>query len=155
MNLAQLNIARLRYPLESPEMKDFVDALPEINGLGDASPGFVWRLTDEGGGDATSLRYFGEDVIVNLTVWESVQSLRDFIYHTRHLEYMRRRREWFDHEGLPAYLVLWWIPLGHKPTLEEAKERMEHLVKHGPTAEAFTFRQPFPDPSGVLTQTGD
>jgi Domain of unknown function (DUF3291) len=155
MNLAQLNIARLRYPLESPEMKDFVDALPEINGLGDASPGFVWRLTDEGGGDATSLRYFGEDVIVNLTVWESVQSLRDFIYHTRHLEYMRRRREWFDHEGLTAYLVLWWIPLGHKPTLEEAKERMEHLVKHGPTAEAFTFRQPFPDPSGVLTQTGD
>jgi Domain of unknown function (DUF3291) len=144
MSLAQLNIARLRFPLDGPELKDFVDGLPEINALGDSSPGFVWRLTDEGGADATALRPFEDrdDILINMSVWESLESLRDFIYHTKHLEYMRRRREWFDHNGLEAYAVLWWVPQGHIPTLAEGKERLEHLIKHGPTPEAFTFRDP-------------
>lgn len=148
MNLAQLNIARLRYPLDAPELKDFVDGLPEINALGDASPGFVWRLTDDGGADATALRPFEgrDDILVNMSVWESLESLRDFIYHTKHMEYMRRRREWFDRHGLEAHLVLWWVPKGHVPTVAEAKERLEHLIKHGPSPEAFTFREPFAVP---------
>jgi len=144
VNLAQLNIARLRFPLDGPELKDFVDGLPEINALGDASPGFVWRLTDGGGADATALRpYEGEDdILINMSVWESLDSFRDFIYHSKHLEYMRRRREWFDHSGLEAYLVLWWVPEGHIPTVAEGKERLEYLIKHGPTREAFTLRDP-------------
>lgn len=150
MNLAQLNIARIRFPLDGPELKDFVDGLPEINAMADASPGFRWRLTDGGGADATALRPFeGEDdILINMSVWESLESLRDFIYHTRHLDYMRRRREWFDHNGLEAYLVLWWVPEGHVPTVAEGKQRLEHLVKHGPTAEAFSLRESFPAPSG-------
>jgi hypothetical protein len=147
MNLAQFNIARLRYPLDGRELKDFVDALPEINSLGDRSPGFVWRLTAGETDDATGLRPFGTDeVIVNLTVWESLEALREFIYHTRHLDYMRRRREWFDYAGIEAHLVLWWVPDGEIPTVEQAKQRLEHLVKHGPTSHAFTLRQPFPRP---------
>jgi hypothetical protein len=146
MNLAQLNIARLRFPLDGPELKDFVDGLPEINALGDNSPGFVWRLTDEGGADATALRPFEDqdDILINMSVWETLESLRDFVYHTKHLEYTRRRREWFDHNGLQAYLVLWWVPAGHIPTVAEGRERLDHLIKHGPTWEAFTFRDPFP-----------
>ncbi|WP_117211835.1 DUF3291 domain-containing protein [Allorhizocola rhizosphaerae] len=141
MNLAQLNVARMRFPLDSPEMKDFVDALPEINALGDASPGFVWRLQGDNG-DATGFRPFGtDDVIINLTVWESVEALRDFIYRTTHLEFMRRRREWFTYEGLKNHLVLWPVPVGHTPTIEEAKARLDHLDTHGPTPHAFTLRQ--------------
>lgn len=143
MNLAQLNIARLRFPLDGPELKDFVDALPEINALGDNSPGFVWRLQDESG-DATGVANpFGKDVILNLTLWESVEALRAYIYHTPHLEFMRRRREWFDHEGLPETLVLWWVPEGHLPTVDEAAERLAHLAQHGPTEHAFTLRKSF------------
>jgi len=146
MNLAQLNIARLRFALDGPELKDFVDGLPEINALGDSSPGFIWRLIDEGGADATALRPFEDrdDILINMSVWESLESLRDFIYHTKHLEYMRRRREWFDHCGLEAYVVLWWVPEGHIPTVAEGKERLEHLMKHGPTPGAFTMRNPYP-----------
>ncbi|GIH05962.1 hypothetical protein Rhe02_40290 [Rhizocola hellebori] len=144
MNLAQLNIARLRFPLDGPELKDFVDALPEINGLGDASPGFVWRLQDDSG-DATGVANpFGEGVIINLTVWESVEALREFIYRSPHLDYMRRRREWFDHNGIEAHLVLWWVPEGHTPTVDEAAERLAHLEKHGSTEHAFTLREPYP-----------
>jgi hypothetical protein len=146
MNLAQLNIARLRFPLDGPELKDFVDALPEINGLGDSSPGFVWRLQDESG-DATGVANpFGEGVIINLTVWESVEALREFTYRSPHLDYMRRRREWFDHVGLEAYLVLWWVPVGHTPTVDEAAERLAHLEKHGSTEHAFILRAPYPKP---------
>ncbi len=145
MNLAQLNIARLRFPLDSPELKDFVDGLPFINALAESSPGYVWRLQDDSG-DATHIANpFGEGVIINLTVWESLEALRDFIYRTHHLEYMRRRREWFDHEGLPAYLVLWHVPDGHLPTIEEAADRLKHLVEHGPSEHAFTFREPSRD----------
>ncbi len=143
MNVAQLNIARTRFPLDSPEMKDFVDALPEINGLGDRSPGFVWRLQDDNG-DATSFRPFGrDDVITNLTVWESVEALRAFTYQTAHLDFMRRRREWFDYEGLQNHLVLWGVPSGHQPSFAEAKARLEHLDAHGSTPHAFTLRHPF------------
>lgn len=152
MNLAQINIARVRFPLDGPELKDFVDSLPKINALAEASPGYLWRLTDDGGADATGVRAFEqEDILLNLTLWESVESLRDFAYQTEHLEYMRRRREWFDYQGIPNHMALWWVPDNHLPTVEEAKDRLEHLTKHGPTAYSFTFRDSFPAPSEVVS----
>lgn len=145
-HLAQLNLARLRAPLDSPELADFVALLPEINGLAERSPGYVWRLQDDSG-DATALRPFEPDVIVNLTVWQSVGSLRDFAYRTAHLEPMRRRRDWFVPFGQP-YLVLWWIPAGTVPSVAEAAGRLDRLRRHGPSPEAFTLREPYPAPKG-------
>jgi heme-degrading monooxygenase HmoA len=141
-HLAQLNIARLRAPIDSPVLADFVARLAEINGLGERSPGYVWRLQDESG-DATAFRPFEPDVAVNLTVWESVEALRAFVYRSAHLEPMRRRRDWFLPFDGP-YLVLWWIPAGTLPTLEEAGERLALLRRIGPSAGAFTLREPFP-----------
>lgn len=143
-HLAQLNIARLRAPLDSPELAGFVSRLSEINALAERSPGYVWRLQDESG-DATALRPFEPDVIVNLTVWESVESLREFTYRSGHLEPMRRRRDWFVAPGGP-HLVLWWIPAGTVPTVAEAGDRLARLTRHGPSRDAFTFRAPHPAP---------
>ncbi|MBY8873782.1 DUF3291 domain-containing protein [Micromonospora sp. PLK6-60] len=146
-HLAQLNIARLRSPIDSPELADFVAQLPEINGLADRSPGFVWRLQDDSG-DATALRPFAPDVIVNLTVWQSVESLRGFVYRSAHLEPMRRRREWFVPLDGP-HLVLWWIPADALPTITEAAERLALLHRDGPSAAAFTLREPHPAPGAL------
>ncbi|MFY1669259.1 DUF3291 domain-containing protein [Plantactinospora sp. WMMB334] len=145
-HLAQLNTARLRAPLDDPLMADFVADLPALNGLADASPGFVWRLRDDDGADATALRPFGPDLLVNLTVWESVSALRDYVYRSPHLESLRRRREWFHPAGTDPYLVLWWLPAGELPTLNEARARLDRLARTGPTSAAFTLRHPFPAP---------
>ncbi|GAA3195145.1 DUF3291 domain-containing protein [Actinocorallia longicatena] len=143
MHLAQLNIGRLSAPLDSPLSAGFADALEEINALADGAPGFVWRLVGEGGGDATSVRpYDDPDVLVNMSVWESRETLFDYVYRSAHMEYVRRRREWFQHLG-EVISVLWWVPEGHVPTVAEAKERLEHLRAHGPSPEAFTFRKAF------------
>jgi hypothetical protein len=142
MNIAQLNIARLVAPLDSPELKDFVGLLDEINELADTSPGFVWRLQDDAG-DATSFRPFGDDVIVNLTVWESVDALYAYTYRSAHLPVLQRRREWFARSARP-HLVLWWIDKSARPTLAEAERRLAQLEEHGPTPRAFTFRNQFP-----------
>ena len=141
-HLAQINIGRMRAPLDTPVMADFVAQLDEINALAEASPGFVWRLKGEGN-DATSLRPFDDDfIIVNMSVWESLDDLRAYVYKSAHTAVMRRRREWFE-QFESAYVVLWWVEAGHIPTVGEAKERLQHLDAHGPTAEAFTFKQPF------------
>lgn len=140
-HLAQFNLARMRYPLDHPAMADFVARLDDINALADASPGFVWRLQDEGG-NATALRPLGEDMIVNMSVWESVETLDAFTYRSDHVAVMRERKRWFE---MPkeAHLTLWWVPAGHRPTVIEAKARLDHLRRHGPTSYAFTFRTPF------------
>ncbi|MGW6913355.1 DUF3291 domain-containing protein [Kitasatospora sp. NPDC054939] len=137
-HLAQLNIATLRHPIDDPRTAPFVELLDPVNAAADAAPGFVWRLVEEGTGDATGLRPAGEDVIVNLTVWESQEALWDFTYRSGHLEVMRRRREWF-HRHVDAHLVLWWVPAGHRPTVDEALERLTDLQTHGPSPRAFTF----------------
>ncbi|WP_410674178.1 DUF3291 domain-containing protein [Amycolatopsis sp. cmx-4-68] len=143
-HLAQLNIARLSAPLDSPELADFVERLPEINGLAERSPGYVWRLQDESG-DATGLRPFEPDIIVNLTVWQSVETLRDFVYRTAHVEPLRRRRDWFLPVDGP-HVVLWWIHADTIPTVEEAQKRLDLLRLNGPSPEAFTLRDPYPAP---------
>ena len=147
MHLAQVNIALPRKPLESPALAEFVAALEPINALADASTGFVWRLqTDEG--DATGIRAFGDDrLIVNLSVWESLQALRAFVYSSGHRDVLRRRREWFERLG-EAFVALWWVPAGTLPTVADAEARLERLREHGPTPYAFTFRESFP-PAGA------
>ena len=144
-HLAQVNIARLRGPLSSPLLADFVAALEPINALADASPGFVWRLQTEDG-DATSILAFEDErILVNLSVWTSIEVLGDFVYRSRHAAVMRRRREWFE-QMTDAYVVLWWIPAGHIPAVDEAKARLALLEANGPTSDAFTFREPFAAP---------
>lgn len=138
--LAQLNIARLKAPLDSPELSEFVASLDRINALAEASPGFVWRLKDESGNATAIPTPFGADMVVNLSVWRDAESLHEFAFRSAHVEVMRRRREWFQ-KMAEAYLVLWWVPAGHRPDAAEAARRLEHLRRNGPTPEAFTFRE--------------
>ncbi len=141
-HLAQLNIARMLAPLDDPIMADFVANLERINGLAETSAGFVWRLKDDSG-NATSLRIFDDDMlIINLTVWESVEALHEYTYYSDHAEMYRRRRDWFEKLEIPA-VVMWWIPVGHIPTLTESKERYDLLHQRGATPQAFTFKQRF------------
>jgi heme-degrading monooxygenase HmoA len=143
LHLAQVNIARMNAPLGSPEMAEFVARIDAINGLADGSPGFIWRL-QTGTGDATYLRPYDDDrVLFNLSVWKTVEALRAYVYKSVHSEVMRRRHEWFGKfDG--AYLALWWIPSGHVPSVDEAKQRLAHLERNGPTPTAFTFKTLFP-----------
>lgn len=147
-HLAQLNIAQLLAPLDSPQLKDFVDNLERINTLAEQSEGFIWRLQTEEG-DATALRPFGEEVIVNLSVWASVEALHQFVYRSAHAPIMSRRREWFARMA-NTYMVLWWIPEGHEPSVEEAKQRLDLLQNQGASAQAFSFKQVFEQPSKVF-----
>ncbi|MGI5178259.1 DUF3291 domain-containing protein [Dactylosporangium sp. CA-152071] len=142
-HLAQLNVGRTVGPKEDPRMAGFYGDLDRINAIADGWPGFVWRLVDDGGADATSLRPFGGDLLVNLSVWESLETLRDFTFRSGHLDVLRRRREWFVPLG-DVYAVNWWIPAGRIPTVEEAGERLDLLRRKGPSSDAFTFRDPFP-----------
>ncbi len=146
-HLVQINIARMKAPLEDPIMQEFVAGLDPINALADAAPGFVWRLQDDSG-DATSLRPFPDDyLIVNMSVWESVASLRLFTYKTAHVAYVRQRKAWFETLDQPIY-ALWWLPAGQIPTVAEAKIRLEHLIEHGDSPTAFTFGKPFAPTGG-------
>ena len=138
--------------MDGPVMAGFKAALEPINALADEAPGFVWRLQTEDG-DATAIRpYRDERMMVNMSVWESIEALRAFVYTSSHTSVMRNRKRWF--EKLETYLALWWVPAGHAPTIEEAKERLEHLKRRGPTPYAFTFRVSFPasdaDPDAAL-----
>jgi heme-degrading monooxygenase HmoA len=145
VHVAQLNIARLLAPIESPRLSGFVRRLDEVNAAADGAPGFVWRLQSESG-NATDIRPWGDDVIVNMSVWESVEALRAYVYAPEHLAVLRRRRDWFGVLGTP-HLVLWYVEVGHRPDLEEARERLDLLERDGPGPLAFTLRAPFPVPT--------
>jgi len=149
--LAQVNIGRMREPLESPLLAEFVTALEPVNAAADAAPGFVWRLQTEDG-NATAVHAFEWDragsagVLVNMSVWESVEALRDFVQRSdAHRTVLRRRREWFIPMA-EAYTALWWVPAGHTPTIAEAEAYLTQLREHGPTPVAFTFRDTYPPP---------
>ncbi len=142
MHLAEINVARLRYPLEDPRVADFVDNLDAINALAERSPGFLWRLKDDTG-NATHISAFDDPlVIVNLSVWDSVEALHAFAYKTVHRRFVQRRNEWFDLFDGP-YLALWWVEPGAWPDAAEGRRRLAHLDAVGPTAWAFTFRNLF------------
>jgi hypothetical protein len=145
-HLAQANVARAKAPLTDPVMHGFVEQLDYINSLADRAPGFVWRLQTEDG-DATAIRVFEDPlIIVNLSVWESVERLYDFVFRSEHLGPVRDRREWFTPMDRP-HSVLWWVRVGQQPSVSEAKRRLELLHRGGPTPDAFTFGRFF-DPAG-------
>jgi hypothetical protein len=143
LHIAQVNIGRMKGALEDPVMANFVARLGEINALADRSPGFVWRLQTEAG-NATYLRPYDDDrILFNMSVWESIEQLRRYVYYSAHVEVLKRRHDWFD-KFSGAYTALWWVPQGHRPGVDEAKQRLAHLDAHGPTPFAFTFKKPFP-----------
>jgi hypothetical protein len=149
-HIAQLNVGRSVAPLDDPIMAGFMERLADINALGERSPGYVWRLQSEAG-DATSIRAYDDPrMIVNLTVWESIEDLIAFAYRSGHLEVLRRRREWFEQLEGPS-LVLWWLPAGELPTVAEARRRLDLLAARGPTADAFTFKVRFDPPDAVAS----
>jgi hypothetical protein len=147
-HLAEVNIGRLLQPVDHPQIADFVASLDRINALAEDQPGFVWRLTGDGN-DATDLKPDPTDdlLAINLSVWTDIESLGAFVYRTAHRDIMRRRREWF--EAMEVYMALWWVPVGHTPTIAEAMARVALLRQMGPTADAFTFRHPFPAPDAT------
>lgn len=143
--LATSNIARMLGELEDDVMSGFVARLEGLNELADASPGFVWRYQTDAG-DATEVRVFEDELILfNMSVWESVEALRNYVYRSNHLEALQKRADWFERPERPP-LVLWWVKAGHIPAVEEAKERFDLLWRDGPTPTAFTFRENFPPP---------
>ena len=144
--LAQINIGRMLAPIDDPIMADFVANLAPINALAESSPGFVWRFQTPAG-DATAERPYEDDrIIINYSVWEDAESLRRYVYESGHVAFMRRRREWFERfDGV--YAALWWVCAGHRPSLQEAVDRIAHLEANGPTPHAFSFARPF-DPDG-------
>ena len=140
--IAQVNIGRINAPLDSALMAGFMSRLDEINALADKSPGFVWRLqTNEG--NATYFRPYDDDrILMNMSVWETIEALRQYVYQTVHAELLRQRHEWFE-KFVGVYTALWWVPAGHRPGIDEARKRLAHLEKHGPTEFAFTFKRTF------------
>lgn len=140
-HLAQINIAYSRAAREDTIMKGFVDRLDEINGIADNSPGFVWRLQTEEG-DATTIQAFEDPLLlVNMSVWEDIDSLKNYVYKSLHVELIQDRDEWFT-KIQESHQALWWVPAGHTPSVEEAKEKLLYLQTHGPSEVAFTFARP-------------
>ncbi len=145
--LAQVNIAQAKDEMNTETMIGFVNRLDEINTLAEKSDGFVWRLQSDDGGDATSIRVFDDPLLlVNMSVWDDVESLRNFVYKSLHIELVRDREAWFDKISA-IHQALWWVPKGHTPTTQEAKEKLEALREKGATQKAFTFGKPFPKPN--------
>jgi Domain of unknown function (DUF3291) len=142
-HIAQVNIGRVKAPMGDPVMAGFVGRLDEINALADRSPGFVWRLQTDSG-NATYFRPYPEDdrILINLSVWETVEALRQYVYTSAHAELLRQREAWFE-KFSGAYTALWWVPAGHRPGMDEATKRLAHLEQYGPTQFAFTFKKTF------------
>ncbi|AIY67272.1 DUF3291 domain-containing protein [Pseudoalteromonas piratica] len=142
MQLAQLNIALPKYPLDAAEMKDFVDNLDSVNALAEQTDGFIWRLQDDSG-DATSIQAFeNPNMLVNMSVWQTVDSLKNFMFRTHHRDFMRRKNEWFEKLNEDNY-VLWWLEDGHIPTVAEGIARLTHLRNEGDSPYAFSFKTNF------------
>lgn len=148
-HLAQYNIARGVAPLDDPLLSGFVAQLDAVNAEAEASPGFVWRLKGDGGASSSYVRAYPDpNMLINLTVWDSIEALHNYTYRSNHADVYRQRKQWFV-PSPDASFVLWWVPAGHIPTVEEGKERLEHLQEHGPTPVAFTFRRSFPPPEAA------
>ncbi len=136
MHLAQLNIARLSYPLDDPRVAEFADNLERVNGIAERSEGFVWRLKDDSG-DATDIQAFDDpQVIVNMSVWRSAEDLEHFVWNTVHRQFYRKRAEWFS-AMKSQHFVMWWVDEGHVPTVEEARDKLDYLERHSDTDLAF------------------
>lgn len=143
--LAQINIGRIVAPLDDPRLADFLAQLDEVNALAEKTAGFVWRLQSDSG-NATDIPYSDDPFeLLNISVWQSIESLKQFTYGSRHLAVFRSRQNWFEKMALPHY-CLWWVPDGHRPRVREGRERLEHYQKHGATPHSFWFSQCYPAP---------
>lgn len=141
-HLAQLNIAKMKFPLDDPQMADFVNNLDRINGIAESAEGFIWRLKDEQN-NATSIKIYNDDfLIVNMSVWSNIDSLFQFTYQSAHVEIFKRRKEWFE-KMTDMHMCLWYLPKGNLPTVQDAEERLTYLRKNGETPFAFTFKKRF------------
>ncbi len=139
MHLAELNVGRLIAPTDDPRVAEFMDNLDRINGLGKRMPGFVWMMEGSGepGTGNTDVKLDGDpQFVANLTVWQDFDSLSTFVYQTLHKKFMERRTEWFEVLG-DKHFVMWWVPAGHQPTIDEAMDRLKHLQQNGETDHAF------------------
>lgn len=144
--LAQLNIGKAKGSMESDVMKAFSDGLDPINLIAEKAPGFIWRLKDDSG-NATEIQYFDDPLmLVNMSVWKDIESLKHFMFKTHHLDFLKQRKNWFETDSEATY-VLWWVPAGHIPTIEEAMARLSKLRDMGDTQDAFSFTKPFPVPT--------
>lgn len=144
-HLAQINVALMKAPLDDPLMVEFANALHEVNSTADRSPGFIWRL-QTASGNATDIRAYSDPkMLVNLSVWQDVASLKTYVYKTLHGEFFVRRRQWFEKYS-DEHFAMWWIPAGHQPTVEEGKVKLQHLASQGDSLAAFTFAKPYPPP---------
>ena len=145
-HLAQINIGRLIAPIDDPKIAGFVAQLDTINALAESAPGFVWRL-QSASGNATDIPYSDDpSIMVNMSVWGSVEALQEFTYGSGHVQVFRERARWFEKMSKPYY-CLWWVPAGHRPTVAEGRERLTHYQEHGATPYAFWFSQRFPAPA--------
>ena len=145
-HIAQINIGRILAPINDLIMAEFVAQLAPVNEIADSSPGFVWRLQTDSG-DATSIRIYEDEMVaINMSVWESIDTLREYVYKSAHSGVLRDRKRWFEKFDGPYY-ALWWIPAGHIPGPQEGRERLEHLRKHGDSPYAFSFKNVFPEPT--------
>ena len=145
MQLAQINVATILYDTEDPRMAEFMDNLDRINALAEESPGFVWRLQDDSG-NATDIHAFDDPhLLLNMSVWSDVESLKNYVYKTQHTEFLAKRKNWFEMPAVP-HLALWWIEDGDFPSAAEGRRRLELLQTHGPGPEAFTFKHMYPRP---------
>ncbi len=141
-HIAQINVGRLRVEPPHPVIAAFMDNLDRINALAEASPGFVWRLKDDSN-NATSIRVFDDPrIAVNMSVWASIEALQAYAYRSEHVQFLRRRAEWFEPFDGP-HLALWWVAEGRVPTAPEGRQRLAHLAQHGPSPHAFTFKDRF------------
>lgn len=144
--LAQINVALMKAPLDDPIMAEFAAALDQVNVVADRSPGFVWRLQTSSG-NATDIRAYSDPrMLVNLSVWRSIEQLKVYVYTSLHGDFFIRRRQWFEkYQG--EHFAMWWIPAGHLPTIEEGKTKLEDLALHGDSPECFTFAKPYAAPA--------
>jgi hypothetical protein len=142
-HLAQINVALMKAPIDDPIMAEFAAALDEVNAIADQSPGFIWRLQSPSG-NATDIRAYAESkMLVNLSLWQSVEQLKVYVYQSLHSEFFVRRRQWFEkYQG--EHFAMWWVPAGQVPTIEEGKAKLDYLSQHGDSPKAFTFSKPFP-----------
>lgn len=139
MHLAELNVGRLIAPIDDPRVAEFMAALDRVNGLGKRMPGFVWMMEGSGapGTGNTETKIGGDpQFVANLTVWESVETLEHFVWNTLHRTFYERRAEWFQVLG-GMHFAMWWVPIGHRPSLEEALDRLAHRQAHGDSDQAF------------------
>ncbi len=145
-HIAEINIAKMKgVNINDPIMKEFADNLDEVNRIAEKSEGFVWRLKDDNNNATNFNPYNDVQIIINVSVWTSIETLEQFMYRTFHSEFLRRRKEWFITYGT-AHTAMWWVPQGHIPSLQEAVEKLDYLQQHGPSPLSFDLKNKFPAP---------